>query len=135
MVKLTKEMQAAFSQVAVFPVATAAADGTPNVVPMGACRLADDETIWIADVLMKQTLLNVKENPKIAIYVWGPEIEGCIQIKGDVEIKTEGPEVDEMNQILHRDLGEEVDAKGVLVVKVKEVYECTAGPDAGKKLL
>ena len=135
MVKLTKEMQAAFSQIEVFPVATAAADGTPNVVPMGACRLADEETIWIADVLMKRTLLNVKENPKIAIYIWGPETEGCLQIKGDVEIKSEGPEVEEMNQVLHRDVDEGINAKNVLVVKVKEVHECTAGPDSGKKLL
>jgi predicted pyridoxine 5'-phosphate oxidase superfamily flavin-nucleotide-binding protein len=46
MVKLAEEVKTAFSKVKIFPVATASKDGIPNVVPMGFCRLVDDETIW-----------------------------------------------------------------------------------------
>ena len=90
MTALTEEMKAAFATIKAFPVATASKDGWPNVVPIGFVELVDDETIWIADNFMKKTLANVQENPKVSIYVWGPETKGCFQIKGDVELKTRG---------------------------------------------
>ena len=92
MVKLTAEMKEAFLKMKVFPVATAAKDGTPNVVPIGIVELASDDTIWITDNFMNKSLENLKSNPKIAIYIWGPEIKGCFQIKGHVTIKTSGKE-------------------------------------------
>jgi uncharacterized protein len=96
MAKLTTEMKDAFSKMKIFPVATASKDGTPNVVPIGIVELVSDDTIWITDNFMNKTLDNLKANPKIAFYVWGPEIKGCFQIKGDVTIKTSGKEYDEM---------------------------------------
>ena len=72
MVKLTAEMKEAFLKMKVFPVATAAKDGTPNVVPIGIVELASDDTIWITDNFMNKSLENLKSNPKIAIYIWGP---------------------------------------------------------------
>ena len=79
MAKLTTEMKEAFSKMKIFPVATASKNGTPNVIPIGIVELVDDETIWITDNFMNKTLDNLKANPKIAFYVWGPEIKGCFQ--------------------------------------------------------
>ena len=93
MVALTEEMKAAFRTMKVFPVATASKDGWPNVVPIGFVELVDVETIWIADNFMKKTLANVRENPKVSIYIWGAETKGCFQVKGNVEVRTSGPEV------------------------------------------
>ena len=70
MVALTEEMKKAFATVKTFPVATASKDGWPNVVPIGFVELIDDETIWIADNFMVKTLANIKENPKVSIYVY-----------------------------------------------------------------
>ena len=134
MVKITDEIKAAFSTIKVFPVATASKDGWPNVVPIGFVELVDDDTIWIADNFMKKTLANVRENPKVSVYVWGPETKGCFQIKGDVELKTSGPEFDKMQETVRSKMAQ-APAKGLLIVKIRDVYSCSPGPNAGDKLL
>ena len=87
MVKLTAEMKEAFGKMKVFPVATASKDGTPNVIPLGISWLMGDDTIWFVDNFMNKTLSNLRVNPKIAFFVWGPEIKGCYQVKGVAAIK------------------------------------------------
>ena len=134
MVALTKEMKAAFATMKAFPVATASKDGWPNVVPIGFVMLIDDETIWIADNFMKKTLANVQENPKVSNYVWGPETKGCFQVKGEVELKTSGPEFENMQETVRAKMAK-APAKTLLVMKIREVYQCAPGPNAGEKLL
>ncbi|MCK9297949.1 pyridoxamine 5-phosphate oxidase [Methanoculleus sp. YWC-01] len=134
MVALTEEMKAALRTMKAFPVATASKDGWPNVVPIGFVELVDDETIWIADNFMQKTLANVQENPKVSIYVWGPETKGCFQVKGDVEVLSSGPEFEKM-QFTVRSKMAKAAAKNLLVMKIREVYECSPGPKAGEKIL
>ncbi len=134
MVKLSEEMKIAFSKVKIFPVATASKDGVPNVVPMGFCQLIDDETIWLADNFMLKSLENLKENPNVAIYVWGPDTGGCFQIKGKVEIISSGEKFDKMKSIVHA-AKPGLPAKTLIEVKITEVFSCAPGPGAGKKLL
>lgn len=134
MVALTEEMKAAFATIKAFPVATASKDGWPNVVPIGFVELVDDDTIWIADNFMKKTLANIRENPKISLYIWGSETKGCFQIKGDVELKMEGPEFAKMQETVRAKMAQ-APAKGLMIVKIREVYTCSPGPDAGDKLL
>jgi predicted pyridoxine 5'-phosphate oxidase superfamily flavin-nucleotide-binding protein len=134
MVALTDEMKTAFATIKAFPVATASKDGWPNVVPIGFVELVDNETIWIADNFMKKTLANVKENPRISIFIWGPETKGCFQVKGDVELKTSGPEFDKMQETVRAKMAK-APAKGLLIMKIREVYQCAPGPNAGDKLL
>lgn len=118
----------------VFPVATASADGWPNVVPIGFVELIDDGTIWLADNFMLKTLANVKENPKMSIYVWGPETKGCFQIKGFVEVKTDGPEFEKMRETVF-EKNSSLPAKGLLVMTITEVFECAPGAKAGAKII
>ena len=134
MVALTEEMKAAFRAMKAYPVATASKEGWPNVVPIAFVEIVDDETIWIADNYMKKTLANVQENPRVAIYIWGPETKGCFQIKGDVEIRTSGPEFEKM-QFTVRSKMAKAPAKTLLIMKIREVYECTPGSRAGEKIL
>ncbi|MCK4269550.1 MAG: pyridoxamine 5'-phosphate oxidase family protein [Methanogenium sp.] len=134
MVHLTEEIKTAMATMKVFPVATASADGWPNVVPIGFVELVDDGTIWLADNFMLKTLANVKENPKISIYVWGPETKGCFQIKGFVEVKTNGPEFEKMQEIVF-EKNSSLPAKGLLVMTITEVFECAPGAKAGAKII
>ena len=134
MTALTEEMKTAFATIKAFPVATASKDGWPNVVPIGFVELVDDETLWVADNFMKKTLANIKENPKMSIFIWGPETKGCFQIKGDVELKTEGPEFAKMQETVRAKMAQ-APAKGLMIVKIREVYTCSPGPGAGDKLL
>jgi len=134
MVKLTEEIKTAFSKVKVFPVATASKDGIPNVAPMGFCMLMDDETIWIADNFMLKSLANLRENPQVAIYIWGPDTGGCFQIKGKVDVIDSGDKFEKMRSIVH-EKKPGAPAKTLLEVKISEVFQCAPGPGAGKKLL
>jgi len=134
MVKLNADMKEAFSKMKIFPVATASKDGTPNVIPLGMVELHNDETIWITDNFMNKTLSNLRTNPKIAIYIWGPEIKGCFQIKGVTAIKNSGPEYEEMKAGVNRKRPE-LPARSLIIVKITEVFECKPGPTAGSKLL
>jgi predicted pyridoxine 5'-phosphate oxidase superfamily flavin-nucleotide-binding protein len=139
MAKLTAEMKEAFSKMKIFPVATASKDGTPNVIPIGIVELIDDQTIWITDNFMNKTLDNLKANPKIAFYVWGPEIKGCFQIKGHVTLKTSGKEYEEMKAKVNKKYPM-LPARSLIIVKIDDVFECSTsvikpGAIPGSKLL
>jgi hypothetical protein len=134
MAKLTAEMKEAFSKMKIFPVATASKDGTPNVVPIGVVELISDDTIWITDNFMNKSLSNLRTNPKIALYVWGPDIKGCFQIKGVASIRSSGKEYDEMREKINRK-NPALPARSLIIVKITEVFECQPGPKAGAKLL
>lgn len=134
MVKLDEKMKTAFSKVKIYPVATASKDGIPNVVPIGFCHLEDDETIWIADNFMLKSLANLKENPNVAIYVWGPDTGGCFQIKGKASVIDSGEKFEKMRSLVHA-AKPGLPAKTLMEVKITEVFQCAPGPDAGKKLL
>jgi predicted pyridoxine 5'-phosphate oxidase superfamily flavin-nucleotide-binding protein len=134
MVKLTADMKEAFSKMKVFPIATASKDGTPNVVPLAIVELVDEETIWITDNFMNKSMSNLRTNPKIAIYIWGPEIKGCFQIKGVTSIKTSGEEYEAMKAKVNVK-NPALPARSLVIVKITEVFECKPGPTAGSRLL
>jgi uncharacterized protein len=134
MVKLDEKMKTAFSKVKIFPVATASKDGIPNVVPIGFCQLVDDETIWIVDNFMIKSLVNLKENPNVAIYVWGSDTGGCFQIKGKATVIDSGDKFEKMKSIVHA-AKPGLPAKALIEVQICEVFQCAPGPSAGQKLL
>ena len=134
MVKLTPEMKEAFGKMKVFPVATAAKDGTPNVIPPGIFWLMGDDTIWFVDNFMNKTLSNLRVNPKIAFFVWGPDIKGCYQVKGVAAIKSSGPEYEEM-KVKINEKNPALPARSLVIVKITEIFECKPGPTAGAKIL
>jgi len=134
MVKLTAEMKEAFGKMKVFPVATATKDGTPNVIPLGIAELVSDDTVWFVDNFMNKTLSNLRTNPKIAFYVWGPEIKGCYQVKGVAAIKTSGQEDDDMKAKINLK-NPALPARSLVIVKITEIFECKPGPTAGAKIL
>jgi len=135
MVKLSSEMVEDFEKMRIFPFATASKSGEPNVVPIGFCKLQEDrETIWIADNYFHKTRQNLEENPRGALYVWGPEVKGCYQIKGDFVVTTEGEDYEKMYRMV-KSMGDRFPAKALAIMKITEVYECKSGAGAGKQLL
>jgi uncharacterized protein len=134
MVALTADMIEIFKAVKHFPLATASKDGDPNVVPVGSVFLIDPETIWIGDQFMKQTLKNLKENPRACLYAWGPETKGCLKIKCKVKVHTDGPDYDKMKDMVKAKRADLV-CMALLEFKVTGVYNCKSGPGAGDKLV
>ena len=134
MVKLTAEMKEAFGKMKVFPVATATKDGAPNVIPLGIAWLISDDTVWFVDNFMNKTLSNLRVNPRIAFFIWGPEIKGCYQVKGVADIKANGREYDEMKAKIN-EKNPALPARSLVIVKITEIFECKPGPTAGVKIL
>ncbi|MBR1369741.1 pyridoxamine 5-phosphate oxidase [Methanocalculus chunghsingensis] len=133
MVQIDQKLKDAIAEVKILPLATASKNGIPNVVPMGSIWVIDEETIWIADNFMKKTLENVLENPHAALYVWSQGVGGCIQLKCDVTVEQSGENVEKMRGILH-ETKPNLSGKSLLILKVKEIYECAPGPKAGELL-
>ncbi|NLT36969.1 MAG: pyridoxamine 5-phosphate oxidase [Methanomassiliicoccus sp.] len=134
MVSLTTDMMELIKNTRYFPLATASADGDPNVVPVGSVFLIDPETIWIGNQFMDATINNVKENPRASLYVWTQGVKGCLKIRADVTVMEEGEEYERMKEMVSAKRAD-LKCRSLLVLKITEVYECTSGKDAGKKLL
>ncbi|MCS3901462.1 pyridoxamine 5'-phosphate oxidase family protein [Methanococcus voltae] len=130
MVKLNDEMQKALS--GLLFLATASKDGIPNVAPMGANIVVDDETLIISDNFMKKTIANIKENPVVAINV--ADCRACsLQFKGKAEYVVEG-EYFELTKKWMAEKMPNIKPKGAVVIKFFEIYSVKPGDDAGKLL-
>lgn len=132
MVKVTEEIKESLKATKVAYLATVAKDGTPNVVPIGAFKFLDDETLLISDQYFNKTLKNLRENPQIALSWWGEK--GGFQIKADITIHTDGKIFREDVEWVHS-LRATLHPKSAIVRKITGVYIVKGGPDAGKKIL
>ncbi|NLX49774.1 MAG: pyridoxamine 5-phosphate oxidase [Methanospirillum sp.] len=133
MVLISDEVKAVFEKNRVFSVATAGRDGTPNVVPIAFVEIKENDQIWIGDNYMKKTLANVLENPRMAIFAYDPDSKQCFQVKGRVDVRTEGPEYKQVRAKI-RAKKETYPAKSLLILTVEEVYSCTPGAGAGDRI-
>ncbi len=135
MAKMPQECQDMINNVYAAAVATASADGTPNVVCCSMKQAYDDETVMISDQYMLKTLANLRENPKMAVSVWD-ETHGY-QVKGTVSYEDEGPRYEQVAaqvQAILSSMGYDYTSKGVAWLAVEEVYSITPGATAGARL-
>jgi predicted pyridoxine 5'-phosphate oxidase superfamily flavin-nucleotide-binding protein len=135
MAKMTERMQELFKKVPAAILATAASDGVPNAVPVGAKKIIDDETILISDQFFNKTLANLKSNPNVAVSFW--EGREGYQLKGSVTIETSGQRYEETAkwiEELGNKAGAPLKSKGAVILKIDEIYALAPGPGAGKKL-
>lgn len=135
---LNERMKEIFAKQGIFVLGTADLNGTPNVVPVGAVKILDDETILISDQYFLKTLSNLKDNPKVAMSFWEADKGEGYQIKGDATIHTEGKIYEDTVQWI-RDFSEKIGhplkSKGGIVIKITEIYSVTPGPDAGQRIV
>jgi hypothetical protein len=133
MVLINDEMRAVFEKVKVFSVGTASVEGVPNVAPIAFVQFPGNDEVWVGDNYMKKTLENVRANPRMAIYAWDPDTKKCFQVKGRVEVRTEGAEYEKMKAQM-KAKNEAYPAKSLLILRVEEVFSCTPGAGAGEKV-
>lgn len=135
MAKLTQRIREMFEKQETVVLATASKEGIPNVVPVNAKKIIDDETILISDQFFNKTLKNMKDNPQIAITIWD-KLEGY-QLKGTVNIETSGQRFEETAKWIEgigKSLNLPLKSKGAVVVKLTEIYNVSPGPQAGTKV-
>lgn len=135
MAALTEKMKSIFNNQSGYVFATSSKEGIPNSVPVNAVKLLDDETILVSDQFLNKTLANIKENPLVSICFW--EMFEGYQIKGEAKIFTDGKIYEETAawiKAVGESMGFPLRSKGAIVIKIKEIYSVSPGPEAGKKL-
>ena len=134
MVKFNAEMKSEFQKLKTIYLATASKAGVPNVVPIGALFLIDDETLWVIDNFMKKTMNNVKENPIATFDIWNPDGTMSYQVKCDVKYENSGADYEKAKDMMHQKRAD-LPAKGLLKLTFKEIYQVKPGPGAGDLIL
>ncbi|HMK47371.1 MAG TPA: pyridoxamine 5'-phosphate oxidase family protein [Methanocella sp.] len=132
MVKLTDQIKESLAGTKTAFFATVSKDGMPNVVPIGAFKLLDDETLLISDQFFNKTAHNLKENSRVAISYWGEK--GGFQIKGMATVHT-GDDVFKQDVAWMKEVRPNLTPKSAVVMKITDVYNIKGGADAGKKIL
>lgn len=133
MVKMNGDVKAEFGKLKTIYFATASKNGVPNVVPLGAIWLQDDdETLWIVDNFMKKTLDNIKENPVGTFDIWTPEGAMSYQVKGRLVYETSGADYEKAKAWMLAK--KPLPAKGLVKMKFTEIYSVKPGPGAGDLL-
>lgn len=135
MAKMNQRVKEIFEKQETVVLATATKDGLPNVVPVNAKKILDDETILISDQFFNKTLKNLKDNPQVAITIWD-KLEGY-QLKGMVTVETSGARFDETAKWIEgigKSLNLPLKSKGAIIIKLTEIYNVSPGPQAGTKV-
>ena len=132
MVKLTGEIRESLAGTKLVFLATSSKTNIPNVVPVGAFRVLDDETLLISDQFFKKTLQNMKENPHAAVSWWGDK--GGFQIKGSLTIHTQDAIFND-DVAWMKELRPQLKPKSAVVLKISDVFSIKPGADAGTKIL
>lgn len=115
----------------VMALATASADGEPNVAPMMQCWWFDDVTLVVGDFFMKQTRANILENRRASFTTWRENPREGYKFTGTAEYLTSGPEYDLANGEMHKKMPER-NFKGVVAIRVEKVFDIKSGPTAGQ---
>ncbi|HEY3329800.1 MAG TPA: pyridoxamine 5'-phosphate oxidase family protein [Capsulimonadaceae bacterium] len=113
-------------------VATAAADGTPNIAVKGSGFASDSEHIFFADLFSNKTRANLEQNPIVAIGIYDANI--AVQVKGRATMSASGPLYDRVLAAIRAKAPAVPAPKYVVEVAVESVFDMTAGPNAGVKL-
>jgi len=134
MVALSGEIKELFNRTKVMPLATASKSGVPTWRRWHRCGSppTTPSGSWITN--MQKTLKNLQENPVAALSFHDPETKRCFQVKGSTEIRTSGPDYEKFRDWM-RSKSDKYPAKSLIIMKITDVFECTPGKDAGKKVL
>ncbi len=131
MARVPKRARNLMSPGAVMALATASAEGEPNVAPMQQCWWYDDDTMVIGDFFMKQTKANILENGRACFTVWQQDPREGYKFSGSAQYLTSGPEYDLANGEMKKKMPDK-NFKGVVVVQVHRVFDIKSGPMAGQ---
>lgn len=131
--KILNEVKKLFNEQILVAFGTADKKGNPNVVPILWKTILDDETILLLDNFMKKTRENIQENKKVCVSFWNANSGEAYKIKGTAKYYQEGT-IYEKGKAFMQSKRPGNSPKGVVEIKIEEIYTIKSGPDAGKKL-
>ena len=134
MVKFDADMKSEFLKLKTIYLATASKKGVPNVVPIGAMFLMDDETLWVVDNFMKKTMDNIKENPFASFDIWNPDGTMSYQVKCKAVYENAGADYEKARDMMHQKRAD-LPAKGLVKLTFCKIFQVKPGPGAGDLIL
>jgi predicted pyridoxine 5'-phosphate oxidase superfamily flavin-nucleotide-binding protein len=114
----------------VIPLATCSEAAVPNVVYMLKYWWHGADTLVIGDLFMQATRRNILENGRASFCVWDEDTDESYKFVGTATYETSGAAYDMANGRLHETKPDK-NFKGVVVIRVAEVYEASRTPNAG----
>jgi uncharacterized protein len=87
---LTPDMKRIVTEHPLGYVATAAADGTPNLSPKGTFFVVDDTTIAFAEIRSPATMRNLQTNPRIEVNFIDPFVRKGYRFAGTAKVLPRG---------------------------------------------
>ena len=130
---ISDEVRNLFEKESLVAFGTADKQGNPNVVPVFWKKIDSNETILLVDNFMKMSKENFLENSNVCISFWNTETGEAYKIKGEAAYYTKGKIYEEGKKFIQSKKPEGI-PKGVVRVKVKEIYTIKPDSNAGKKL-
>ncbi len=115
-------------------VASASREGMPNVSIKGSLRVLDEEHLLFADLFSLKTRKNLEENPQVAVMVYDSESRTGYELKGRVELISQGPLYDQAVERLKQLPTPLPPPKYVVRITVEAIYNQSLGPEGGKKI-
>lgn len=131
--KIPQDIQKIMNEDKALAFATANKEGIPNINMIGIKKIEDDETVLLADNYFDKTLSNLKANPEAALLTKKAEEKLWYQLKGSCQYVNEGPKYEEFRNWV-KSKKETLPAKGMVIFKVKQIFNTAAGPNAGKPI-
>jgi len=131
--RIPTDIQEVMNEDRAFVFATASKSAIPNINVIGIKQIEDDETVLLADNYFDKTLANLKVNSEAAILTKNAEKKLWYQLKGTCQYINEGPRYEKFKEWV-KSKRETLPAKGMVIFKVKQIYNTSAGPDAGKPI-
>ncbi|MCK4328094.1 MAG: pyridoxamine 5'-phosphate oxidase family protein [Candidatus Diapherotrites archaeon] len=131
--KIPEEAKKLFDGQDIVAFGTADANGVPNVCAVFWKKVTGDDTILILDNFFKQTKQNLAENNKVCISFWNSSTEEGYKLKGTATYYTEGP-VFEQGKAWMQSKKPDRTPRGVVEVKIDQVFSITPGEHAGELL-
>ena len=130
---IPNEVKELFGKRSLVSFGTADKEGNPNVVAIFWKKIVNDDTILLIDNFMRMSKNNVLENNKVCISFWDPDTEEAYKIKGIATYHTEGSMYEEGKKFIQSKKPDRI-PRGVIEVKVTEIYTIKPGSEAGKRL-
>jgi predicted pyridoxine 5'-phosphate oxidase superfamily flavin-nucleotide-binding protein len=127
---IPEEVRATIQPPMLVALATSSKQAIPNVVYMLQYWWLSDDELVIGDLFMKATQKNVEENTHVSLCVWDEKQDRSYKLKGAARYETSGPAYELANDNLHQKKPDK-NFKGVVRIKVTEVYDASRGPNAG----
>ncbi|MFI3213026.1 MAG: pyridoxamine 5'-phosphate oxidase family protein [Eubacteriales bacterium] len=119
-------------QTAVKVLSTTNEDGTVHSIYAGSVSPLDNDNMFVAELIMRQTTANWSKNPNFSLLVT-KGMEGTYLIKGKAVSRITEGELIEMVRPKMKEVG--FDTQAVWVLNVEEIYGNQANPETcGKKL-